>query len=163
MQKFLKWLWLLSVAGVFIFVFAFVYDIYKSDENIKEPKPLVFEVKITTKDHETKWLDKIKNKQIDKNDRLPVEEVVVKASLIKKNIKKIKLYKVEVNSLDPYQIFCLQEELNRFGVKYVFAKSKTDTKLYVVSKNVKKLKKLADALKRYNIIATIKFYKEVSL
>ena len=163
MQKFLKWLWLFSVVGVFVFVFDFVYDIYKSDENIKEPKPLVFEVKIDSKNQDIKWLDKIKNKQIEKNDELPVEEVVVKASLVKKTAKKIKLYKVEVNSLDPYQIFCLQEELNRFGVKYVFAKSKTDTKLYVVSKNVTKLKKLVDALKRYNIIATIKFYKEVNI
>ncbi len=164
MQKLLKWLSLFIVVSVTIFLTTFLYMLYKSDSNIPKPKDLEFVVNINDTDKKDFWLEDV---SIDANtgndDFLPVTEVLIKTSLVKDIKKTIKIYKIETNSLDPYQIFCLQEELNRFGVKYTFKKNKNQIRLYVISTNLKKLKKLVDVLKRYNIIATIKSNKKVNI
>ena len=62
--------------------------------------------------------------------------------------------------LDPYQLFCLKEELKSHKLKYYLKKDKIDVDLFIYSQNVDKLNNLVKVLKNYKISATIKPYKE---
>ena len=104
------------------------------------------------------WLDHFSTSQ-----RLgyfyPVNEVYVKLDLNEK-ITKIITYKLSAKVLDPYQLFCLKEELRRHGLKYFLLKDKMMVSLLIYSQNVNKLNSLVEVLKNYQISATIEPYKE---
>ena len=62
--------------------------------------------------------------------------------------------------LDPYQLFCLKEELKQHKLKYFLEKDSLGVELLIFSKNIEKLNSLVKVLKNYQISATIKPYKE---
>ena len=68
-----------------------------------------------------------------------------------KKIDPRKPYKLVVENLDPYQIFCLNQELQRHKLRYFFKKTKNETKLFVYSKEKKELYGLIKVLKNYQI------------
>ncbi len=157
MQKILKWLTPFIGVGVAIFIVFFLISINSIDEYI-EQEPLVSKNKLVEKKQKKVWLEHFSQTQ-----RLgyfyPVNEVYVKVDLDEKITKTI-TYKLSAPLLDPYQLFCLKEELKNHRLKYFLQKNKMGVELLIFSKNIKKLNSLVKVLKNYQILATIKSYKE---
>jgi len=157
MHKILKWLTPLIAVGVAVFIIFFLISI-NSNEVYSESKPLALDTKPLQIKQEKIWLD-----SLSKSERqgyfYPVNEVYVKVDLAEKITKAI-TYKLSAKILDPYQLFCLKEELKSHKLKYYLKKDKMNIDLFIYSQNVDKLKNLVKVLKNYNISAMIKPYKE---
>ena len=157
MQNTLKWLTPLIAVGVAIFIVFFLISINSQDVYLNE-KPLAIEHEIDNKKPEKVWLD-----HFSKSERLgysyPVNEVYVKVNL-KEKITKTITYKLSAKLLDPYQLFCLKEELKNHKLKYYLKKDKINVDLFIYSQNVGKLKNLVKVLKNYKISASIEPYRE---
>jgi len=157
MQKILKWFAPLLAGAVAIFILFFLISI-NSENAYVESQPLSLEQKVTQIKSEKNWLN-----HFSKSERLgyfyPVNEVYVKMDLNEK-ISKIITYKLSAKILDPYQLFCLKEELKRHGLKYYLMKDATVVSLLIYSQDVNKLNSLVNVLKDYKISANVKPYKE---
>jgi len=157
LQKILKWLTPLIGVGVAIFIIFFLVSINSNDEYI-ESEPLAFKTKVIQKKPEKVWLN-----HFSQAERLgyfyPVNEVYIKVDLDEKITKNI-TYKLSAPLLDPYQLFCLKEELKQHKLTYSLEKQKSGVELLIFSKNIDKLNSLVKVLKNYQISAAIKPYKE---
>jgi len=157
MQKILKWFSLTLMVGVTIFIIFFLFSINSDDEFI-ESKPLVYKEDVKPTHHKKDWLT-----YFSKTKKLgyfyPVNEIYVKIDLNEKITKTI-TYKLSTSKLDPYQLFCLKAELKNRGLKYFLDKTKNGVELFIFLKDKKRLNSLVKALKNYNIVVSIKPYKE---
>ena len=152
MKQVLKWLSLLFAVSVAIFVIFLLYTI-NAEEPTAQPEPLAPLVQKQEPKKEALWLNHLVERK-KKGYFFPVEEVYIQTDLVK-FVPPQKPLKLVVNDLDPYQIFCLKEELRRHNVRYFFKKSKEEMKLLVYSKNRQKLNDLVKVLKKYQIEAKI--------
>ena len=152
MQKTLKWLTLLVAAGVAVFVVFFLISI-NSNETSQTPAPLKHKSEVSLQKPKEIWLE-----SFSKSENLgyfyPVNEVLVQVDLNEK-IANNTIYKLSAALLDPYQLFCLQEELKRHGFEYYLKKDKDGTELLIYSKDHEKLDSLVKVLKNYRL--TVEF------
>lgn len=157
MQKVLKWLTPLLAGVVAIFLLFFLISI-NSENDYVESEPLFLEQNTTNIESQKSWLN-----HFSKSERMgfyyPVNEVYVKVDLNEKIIKHI-TYKLSAKVLDPYQLFCLKEELKRHALKYYLMQDKTVINLLIYSQDVNKLNSLVAILKNYKISASVEPYKE---
>jgi hypothetical protein len=157
MHIFLKWLTPIIGIGVAIFVVTFLINI-NSKQRIEELKPLSRKSTPTKLKDEKVWLEHFSNTQ-----RLgyfyPVNEVYIQTSLDKKILSKT-VYRLSASLIDPYQLFCLKEELNQHKLKYYLKRDKDGVLLDIYSKNKAKLNSLVKVLKNYKIQANVSLYKE---
>ena len=157
MQKILKWFTPLLAVGVAIFIIFFLISI-NSTEQIDNSEPLEFKDKVVVRKKEKIWLE-----HFSKSQRLgylyPVQEVFVKMDLGQKIVIRT-IYKLSAPILDPYQLFCLKEELKNHNLHPYLIKDKHSVELLIYSKSLKKLNLLVRVLKNYQIMATIKPYKK---
>jgi len=158
MQKILKWFAPLLALGVATFLIFFLISINSSIDAV-DSVPLSLDSNVTQSKPEKVWLNHFSDTQ-----RLgfsyPVNEVYIKVDLNEKITKTITTYRLSASILDPYQIFCLKEELKQHRLKYYLNKDKNGMVLLIYSHNVDKLKNLVKVLKNYQISATIKPSKE---
>jgi len=158
MQKIMKWFAPLLAVGVAIFIISFLVSI-NSQEPIVESKPLKLKSEnVAPKQKEKIWLNHLSQTQ-KKGYSYPVNEIYVEVNLNEKITKTI-TYKLSAVLKDPYQLFCLKEELKRYGLKYFLKKDKQGIELLIYSQNVDKLHSLVNVLKNYKILAQIKPYKK---
>lgn len=157
MHKILKWLTPLITVGVAIFIIFFLISI-NSNEVYSESKPLTLDTKPLQVKQEKIWLDSFSKSQ-RQGYFYPVNEVYVKVNLAEKITKTI-TYKLSAKLADPYQLFCLKEELKNYKLKYYLKKDKMNIDLFIYSQNVDKLKNLVKVLKNYNISAITEPYRE---
>jgi len=157
MQKVLKWFSPILALGVAIFLTFFLISI-NSYIDVKENVPLSLENNVTQSKPDKIWLN-----HFSQTERLgfsyPVNEVYVKIDLDEK-INKTITYRLSASLLDPYQIFCLKEELKHHKLKYYLKQDSKNMELLIYSQNVNKLNNLVSVLKNYKISATVKPYKE---
>lgn len=157
MQKVIKWFVPLLAIGVALFILFFLVSINSEEESV-DTQPLVLKNEIVLKKPEKLWLN-----HFSKSERLgyfyPVNEVYVTLDLNEKITKTI-TYKLSAKIQDPYQLFCLKEELDRYKLKYFLKKDKEGIDLLIYSQKVDKLKKLVNVLKNYKIKAHLELYKE---
>ena len=157
MQKFIKWFTPLLAVGVAIFIIFFLISI-NSQVELEESNPLELKSETSVEKPKKVWLSHFSQTQ-----RLgysyPVNEVYIKVDLDEK-ITKIITYKLSAKLLDPYQVFCLKQELKQHQLKYYLKQDRRGMELLIYSQNVNKLKSLVEILKNYQISATIKPYKE---
>lgn len=157
MQKILKWFAPLLALGVAIFLIFFLISINSSVE-FGDSEPLTLESEVAQNKPEKVWLN-----HFSKTQRLgysyPVNEVYVKVDLDEKITKTI-TYKLSASLLDPYQLFCLKEELKQHKLRYFLKKDREGVELLIYSQDVNKLNSLVNVLKNYQISAIVKPYKE---
>ncbi len=157
MHTFLKWLTPLIGIGVAIFIVMFLIDI-NSSKKTKYLEPFQLESVAAPQDRSKIWLNHFSDTQ-----RLgyfyPVNEVYIQTSLNEKITSKT-IYKLSASLIDPYQLFCLKEELNQHKLKYFLKRDKLGVELDIYSKDNKKLSSLVKVLKKYQIIASVKLYKK---
>jgi len=156
-QKVLKWFTPLIGIGVAIFIVFFLISINSSEEFI-ESEPLILKTQVIQKKPEKVWLNRFSQSQ-RQGYFYPVNEVYVKIDLDEKIIDSIR-YRLSAPHLDPYQLFCLKEELKHHKLKYFLKKDKSGVELIIFSKNIDRLNSLVKVLKNYQITANIKSYKE---
>ncbi|MEO1954741.1 MAG: hypothetical protein ABGW74_08550, partial [Campylobacterales bacterium] len=126
--------------------------------NLEDVEPLVRKTEKSTTQKEKLWLDRFSITQ-RKGYFYPVNEVYIKVDLDKNIISKT-IYKLSASSLDPYQLFCLKEELKQHKLRYYFTKDKKGLELLIYSTDRVKLNSLVRVLKKYQIVAKIEPYKE---
>ena len=157
MQKILKWLTPAIGIGVAVFIVFFLISINSEEESI-EIESLDFKEKVTQTKQKKVWLEHFSQTQ-----RLgyfyPVNEVYIKLDLDEKITKTI-TYKLSASLLDPYQLFCLKEELKQHELKYFLEKDNMGVELLIFSKNRDKLDSLVKVLKNYQILAAVESFKE---
>lgn len=157
MQKILKWLPPVIAAGVAIFLIFFLISINSAEEDI-ELEPLTLPSEETQEKPDNIWLS-----YFSKTEKIaytyPVNEVYIKLDLNEKITKTI-TYELSADLLDPYQLFCLKEELKNHNLKYDLKKNNSVVKLLIYSENKKKLDSLVNILKKYQIMASIRQFKE---
>lgn len=157
MQKILKWLTLLITVGVAVFIVFFLISI-NSNEALSNPAPLKHKSETVVKKPEDIWLN-----SFSKSEKLgyfyPVNEVLIQVDLNEKIPSKT-IYKLSAAVLDPYQLFCLKEELKRNGFEYYLKKDKDGAELLIYSKDKERLDSLVQVLKNYQISAKVGLYKE---
>jgi hypothetical protein len=157
MQIVFKWLTPAIALGVAVFILFFLISI-NSYEPIAEGKPLELKTELIPSKPEKMWLNHFSESE-RKGYSYPVNEVYVKLDLDEK-ITKTKTYKLSAKVKDPYQLFCLQEELKRHHLKYYLQKDKTGIGLLIYSQNVDKLNDLVKVLENYKIQARTELFKE---
>ncbi len=157
MQKILKWFAPILALGVALFLIFFFISI-NSSVNLGSNEPLSLESNITQIKIDEIWIN-----HFSQTERLgfsyPVNEVYIKIDLNEK-INKTIIYKLSATLLDPYQLFCLKEELKRHKLKFYLKQDKKGMDLFIYSKDVNKLNSLVEILKNYQISASVKPYKE---
>ena len=157
MQKVLKWFSPILALGVAIFLTLFLISI-NSYVDVGDNVALSLKSNVTQSKPDKIWLN-----QFSQTERLgfsyPVNEVYVKIDLDEK-INKTITYRLSASLLDPYQIFCLKEELKHHKLKYYLKQDSKNMELLIYSQNVNKLNNLVSVLKNYKISATVKPYKE---
>jgi len=157
MQKFIKWLAPIIAIGVAIFITTFLISI-NSDSVVINEKPLSYEETTKQENRDKNWLEHF-SKSKNLGYFYPVDEIYLKVDLNEKITKAI-TYKLTASIKDPYQLFCLKEELEHYKLKYFLKKDKYAMDLLIYSRNVNKLNDLVKVLKNYKINAHIEHYKE---
>ena len=157
MQKLLKWFAPVIALGVAIFIVFFLISINPSPKQ-DFVEPLELYNGLVQKKTEKVWLN-----HFSKTQRLgyyyPVNETYIKVDLEEKIVSNA-VYKLSASLLDPYQLFCLKEELNQHKLKYYLSRDKDSVELLIYSQDVEKLNSLVRVLKNYQISANIELYKE---
>jgi len=156
MKKIIKWFSALLFVSVAIFLIFFLISINKEVDVVNKPvdkgeEPLLPKVEKT-------WLEHFSKPQ-QKGYSYPVNEIYIQVNL-KEKITKTITYKLSAKLKDPYQLFCLKEELKRHKLKYFLKKDNRGIDLFIYSQNVDKLKNLVQVLKDYKIKAQLKPYNE---
>ncbi|MBL0707560.1 MAG: hypothetical protein JJW00_00755 [Sulfurimonas sp.] len=157
MQRYLKWLTPVLALGVAIFIIFFLISINPSQKQ-DYAEPLEQKSEVVQKKSQKVWLNHFSQSQ-----RLgyfyPVNEAFIEMDLVEKIISKT-IYKLSAALLDPYQLFCLREELKQHKLKYYLKQDKHSVELLIYSKNIEKLNSLVRVLKNYQISAKVELYKE---
>jgi len=157
MQKILKWFVPTLAVAVAIFIVFFLISINSNEESY-ESEPLELASIKVQEEPEKAWLN-----HFSKTQRLgyfyPVNEVYIKVDLNEKITNTI-TYELSASLLDPYQLFCLKEELKQHKLRYYLKKVDDRVELLIYSKKRNKLNSLVNALKNYQITAKVKPYKE---
>jgi len=156
-QKILKWLTSLIAVGVAIFIIFFLISINSNETSINLA-PLEHKSEVALNEPKNIWLD-----HFSKTEKLgyfyPVNEVLIQVDLNEKIASKT-IYKLSAPIIDPYQLFCLKEELKQHQLKYYLKKDKNGAELLIYSKDIERLNSLVEVLKNYQISANVGLYKE---
>ena len=157
MHTLLKWLTPLIGIGVAIFIVLFLININGSKKT-GELEPFEVQTALQPKEKSKLWLNHFSQTQ-----RLgyfyPVNEVYIQTPLDEKIVSNT-IYKLSASLIDPYQLFCLKEELKQHKLKYYLKRDKTGVDLDIYSKDKNKLNSLVRVLKNYQIVAQVKLHKE---
>ncbi len=159
MQRIAYWLTPIITVGVALFIVLLLYRINQGEAVPtlqKKPVNGVFTSKDTDKDNG--WLERF-----SKSERLgyffPVNEIYINIDLNQKIVQET-IYQLKAKIKDPYQLFCLKEEIKQFGFTHLLRKDSHGMILLIRSKNQNKLNKLVNTLKNYQIVATVMPFKE---
>ena len=159
MQRLAYWLTPIITIGVALFLVLLLYRINQGEVSPILPKKTVGnKLKSNEISKNSGWLERF-----SKSERLgyffPVNEIYINLDLTQKIIHET-IYQLKATISDPYQLFCLKEELKQYGLKHLLKKDSTGLTLLIRSKNEDKLTQLVDTLKNYQIMATIVPFKE---
>jgi len=142
---------------LFIGVVGFLYSLYSytndTQVEIKEyPSPL--QKKIRNEKLSKSWIEGLA-KSSKKSYTLPVNELFMHIELFKYIPPKIKSYRLVIDNVDRYSMFCIVQTLSSFNLPFVFSKENGAPTIFLGSKNQKTLKKIMQKLKMYDIKSKI--------
>lgn len=107
------------------------------------------------------WIDNLAKSSTLKYS-YPVNELFMQIDLrkntpIKQNIKvvKPKSYRLVIDHVDNYSVFCVVQTLANLNVPFVLSKEKFSPSIYVISGDNKKLEKIVKELRKYQIKSKI--------
>lgn len=157
MKKVVYWITPTIAVGVIFFIIYLFIDINSTgDLNVKEVVLSPQEVKLKEK-IAAPWLQRLSNSE-RQGYFYPVNEIFIEMGL-EAAIKKEWVFRLSASIKDPFQLFCLRQELKNFGLIYSLNKEKKETELLIYSKDKRKLNTFVDTLKNYKIVASVKPYE----
>ncbi len=158
MQRVAYWLTPLIAIGVALFITIFLVQINRS-EPIPTLQPAPINPDYVTKALPKKrWLDTLAASERH-GYFYPVNEIFIELDLNQKAVTE-QIYRLSAKLDDPYQLFCLKQELKQHRLRYFLKKEKHGIDLLIYSKEQQKMKALEKRLKTYQISAKITPYKE---
>lgn len=157
MHKAFKWLTPLITVGVAIFIVVFLIKINPS-ENTQLDKLQTKNIQTQDDETQSQWLSHF-SKSEQSGYFYPVNEIYIDLDLNEQAVV-TKTYQLDAPISDPYKLFCLQEVLKQYNVRYFLNKNQEDTKLLIYTNDESKFDLLINALKTYDISAKILPYKE---
>ena len=157
MHKAFKWLTPIITVGVAIFIVVFLIKINPS-ENTQLDKLQTTNMKTQDGEPQSMWLNHF-SKSEQNGYFYPVNEIYINLDLNEKT-GLTKTYQLDAPISDSYKLFCLQEVLKQYNVRYFLNKNQEDAKLLLYLDDKSKLDLLVKALKTYDISANILPYKE---
>ena len=157
MHKAFKWLTPIITVGVAIFIVVFLIKINPS-ENTQLDKLQTTNMKTQDGELQSMWLAHF-SKSEQNGYFYPVNEIYINLDL-DEQASLTKTYQLNAPITDPYKLFCLQEVLKQYNVRYFLNKNQEDAKLLIYLDDKSKLELLTKALKTYDISANILPYKE---
>jgi len=161
LQRLAYWLIPFIAVSVVIFIGVFIFQI-NSDLEVDKSKnsdKINLSTNIT-KETPSIWLDTLSRSE-RLNYSYPVNEIYLDIDL-SKEIVDVKTYKLTALLKDPYQLFCIKQELKKLNLHYSLKKDKKDLELFIVSRKLSQLKTLVKSLKNYQINANVLLYKKES-
>ena len=151
-----------KILGVFFIVLFFgvigiLYSFFNyTDDKIEETKeyfsPVAKMQNIAKLDKS--WIDNLEKSKKSKYT-YPVNELFMHIDLQKNSQSKTKLYKLVIQNIDRYSLFCIMQTLQNFNLPFAVVKQKFAPIIYLGSNNDKKLKKIKEKLKEYDIDSKI--------
>ena len=157
MHKAFKWLTPIITVGVAIFIVVFLIKINPS-ENTQLDKLQTTNMKTQDGEPQSMWLNHF-SKSEQNGYFYPVNEIYINLDL-NEQTGLTKTYQLDAPISDSYKLFCLQEVLKQYNVRYFLNKNQEDAKLLLYLDDKSKLDLLVRALKTYDINANILPYKE---
>lgn len=159
MQRYVHWLAPAVALGVAVYITIFMIQVNQTDPvPLKEPVPLGSDRSVQAPQGEKRWLDAFARSE-RQGYFYPVNEIYIEVDLNQKLVHE-KIYRLSAKLRDPYQLFCLKQELKRHDLRYTMKNEKSGAELLVYSKEEAKLKALVNTLKNYQITASFLPYKE---
>ncbi len=150
---------ILSVFFIILFfgVIGILYSFFNyTDNEVKESKEYLSPI---SKVQESGKLDKswIDNFQTSKKNKYsyPVNELFMHIDLQRYLYSKVKSYKLVIQNMDRYSLFCVMQTLQNFNLPFVVTKQKVAPIIYLESDSSKKLKEIREELKKYDIDSKI--------
>jgi len=139
-----------GVIGILYFIFNYTDD--KIEETKEYFSPAVKTQKIVKLDKS--WID---NLEKSKKSRYgyPVNELFMHIDLQKNTQSKIKFYKLVIQNIDRYSLFCIMQILQNFNLPFEVVKQKFAPTIYLGGNSDEKLKKIKEKLKEYDIDSKI--------
>ncbi|MEA3373646.1 MAG: hypothetical protein U9Q62_08160 [Campylobacterota bacterium] len=159
MQGFAKWLTPVIALGVAIFIAILLIDVNEGGPALSVKSSVSQsseDAKPATK--EKRWIDTLATSE-RQGYFYPVNEIYVDIDLNQKLVNE-KIYRLSAALHDPYQLFCLKQELRQHQLRYTLKSDKEGTQFLVYAKEKARMKALVEALKNYNITAKHLPYKE---
>lgn len=161
LQRLAYWLIPFIAGSVALFIVIFLVQINSEIEIDKSHTGDKLELSSQmSKEKPSVWLD-----NLSKSERLsysyPVDEIYLDIDLTKE-IVDVETYKLTALLKDPYQLFCIKQELKKMNLQYSLKKDKKGLELLIVSKKLSQLKVLVKSLKNYQINANVLLYKKES-
>ncbi len=139
--------------GVVIFLYTLYNYTVDTEVEVKEyPSPIKKEIK--NQKFTESWIEDLA-KSSKKSYTLPVNELYMHIELFKYVPPKIKSYRLVINNIDRYSMFCIVQTLSSFNLPFVFSKESGTPSIFLGSKNQKILKEIVKKLKKYDIQSKI--------
>ncbi len=96
------------------------------------------------------WIDSLVKSK--KNTYLyPVNRLFIHIDLQKYIPPKVRSFKLVIQNMDRYSLFCVMQTLQSFNLPFVITKDKMLPSIYIGSSSEKKLKNIEKKLKKYDI------------
>ncbi len=142
---------------LFIGVVGLLYSLFNyTNDTVVEvreyPSPLEKEKK--NKKFTKSWIDGLAKSSRQKYS-FPVNDMFMQIELYKYIPPKIKSYRLVIDNVDRYSMFCILQTLSSFKLPFVFSKEDKKPVIYIGSPNSKPLKKIVEKLKEYDIKSKI--------
>ncbi|MBN2894973.1 MAG: hypothetical protein JXK05_03655 [Campylobacterales bacterium] len=159
MHKVAYWLTPLIALGVAFFLIVLLYTINQGEASPGSLQKST--VALSPKEQtlvESGWLERFS--QSERHGYFfPVNEIYINIDL-NRDITLETTYQLKATIKDPYQLFCLKEELKHAKWRYFLQQDKSGTLLLIQSKEIDRLQKFVETLKNYHITATVLPFKE---
>lgn len=159
MQGFAKWLTPVITLGVAIFIAMFLVEVNQGDpapytkptdsQSNEEAKPSV---------KEKRWIDTLAASE-RQGYFYPVNEIYVDIDLNQKLVNE-KIYRLSALLHDPYQLFCLKQELKQHNLRYTLKSDREEAQFIVYTKEKARIDALVKTLNNYKITAKHLPYQE---
>lgn len=160
MHGFAKWLTPAVTVGVAIFIAMLLVDINQGEPDLmmdptkqqttqKEVKPVV---------REKQWIDTLATSE-RQGYFYPVNEIYIDIDLNQRLVNE-KIYRLSALLHDPYQLFCLKQELKQHQLRYTLKSDNQGTQFIVYTKEKARIDALIERLKNYKITAKHLPYQE---
>ncbi len=118
----------------------------------KNQSPLPQEVKIESTDRV--WVKELAQKDA-REFIFPVNELFMQIDLHGITGEKVKSYRLVIDRIDRYSLFCVVQTLTSFNLSYMVVKEDKAPFIYVQEKNEKGLDKVVAELEKYDIKSKI--------